>query len=184
MSRDRFSAAVARIGPALLHSLAGLETARRRLHPAAMAPVVAALQPLAAELDDARAQLRRTPAPVELEAFGARLGEAGDRAADALERFTAPGGDVGQILLGMHLHHRAEAALYPLRHVLPPVRRFYIEEAFADRLAMLDPDPPAPGAWPPPAAAHWPAWTRIRQTGRPAGKDPRSPQRPGRRPIL
>ena len=146
MSRDRFSAAVARIGPALLRSLAGLETARRRLHPATMAPVVAALQPLAAELGDARAQLQRAPVPAELEAFGARLAEAGDRAADALERFTAPGGDVGQILLGMHLHHRAEAALYPLRHVLPPVSRFYIEEAFADRLATLDPDPAAPGS--------------------------------------
>lgn len=98
---------------------------------------------LADDLDDGRAELRRVSPPPHLEAFATRLGEAGDHAFEALTRFVDRGGDIGRVLMGMHFHHRAEAALYPLRRALPPVSRFFVEEAYADRLAEIDPDPPA-----------------------------------------
>lgn len=146
VSRDRFSAAVARIGPALLGSLAGLEHAERHLHPPAMAGVRELLAPLGDELDEGRAELRRAPVSAELEAFASRLGEAGDHAFEALMRFVDPSGDVGRVLQGMHFHRRAEAALYPLRRALPPVSRFYVEDDCAERLDELDPDPPHEGS--------------------------------------
>lgn len=146
MSPDRFHAAVARIGPALLRSLAGLEHVERHLHPPAMARVREPLGALADDLDEGRAELRRARVPTELDAFAAALGAAGDHAYEALSRFVDPGGDIGRVLLGMHFHHRAEAVLYPLRRALPPVSRFFVEKAFADRLDELDPDPPSEGS--------------------------------------
>lgn len=145
MSTDTFDRAVAALGAPLLRSLAALEHAERHLHPPTMARIRERLAPVADELDDGRAGLRRAAKPPELEAFAARLAEAGDCAYEALERFLEPG-DVGRVLQGMHFHHRAEAALYPLRRALPPVSRFFLEERFAGQLARLDPDPPAEGS--------------------------------------
>jgi phospholipase/carboxylesterase len=140
VSGDRFTNAVAQIGPALLRSLAGLEHAERHLHPPEMARVREALGTLADELDEARAALRGAPPPPELADLAVALTAAGDHAYEALSRFVDPAGDVGRVLQGMHFHHRAEAALYPLRRALPPVSRFFVEQAFADRLDELDPD--------------------------------------------
>ena len=146
MSREAFANAVGELGPALLGTLAGLEYAERRLHPPAMPAVRDALAPQDARLDDARAALRRMRArgevPSELVQLSEQLLRAADFAYEALVRFCEAAGDVGRVLEGMHFHHRAEAAIYPLRHALPPVSRFYLEEAALPRLGELDPDAP------------------------------------------
>jgi len=104
------------------------------------------LAALSEQLDEGRVELDRGGPPPELEAFAARLAEAGSHASEALRRFVEPAGDVTGVLQGMHFHHRAEAALYPLRRALPPVSRFFLEDAVAGRVVELDPDPPAEGS--------------------------------------
>lgn len=134
------------MGSVLLRSLAGLEHAERHLHPPEMARMREPLSQLADGLDEGRAALRGASAPPELISFSASLEAAGDHAYEALSRFTDPGGDVASVLLGMHFHHRAEAALYPLRGALPPVSRFFVEQAAAGRLEELDPNPSSEGS--------------------------------------
>ena len=149
MSADAFADAVGKLGPALLTALAGLEHAERRLHPPDMEPVRAALGPVEEALDEARFAFRkfrsgggREGVPSGLEGFAERLAAAADHAYEAVVRFSEPARDVGRVLEGMHFHRRADAALYPLRRALPPVSRFYLEEAAWPQLADLDPDPP------------------------------------------
>jgi len=146
MGKEEFADAVGTLGPALLSTLVGLEYAERHLHPPAMEPVRAALEPLDARLDEGRVALRGVlrsgQVPAQLDSFAAQLGSAADYASEALIRFTEPARDVARVLEGMHFHHRAEAALYPLRHALPPVSRFFIEDAVADSLLALDPESP------------------------------------------
>jgi phospholipase/carboxylesterase len=147
-----FANVVGQLGPALLGTLAGLEYAERRLHPPAMEPVREALGPLVDRLDDARTALRRVErdgdVPPALEGFARQLGTSADFAYEALIRFSEAQRDIGRVLEGMHFHHRAEATLYPLRRALPPVSRFFVEEAAASLLdtpEAFDPDPPREG---------------------------------------
>ena len=46
----------------------------------------------------------------------------------------------------MRAHCRAQEALFPLRGVLPPVNRFFLEAFARERVAQLDPDPPTGAA--------------------------------------
>lgn len=146
MGNEEFADAVGTLGPALLGTLAGLEYAERHLHPPVMEPVRTALAPLDERLDKGRAALRGViradRVPAQLDGFAAQLESAADYASEALTRFSEPARDVARVLEGMHFHHRAEATLYPLRHALPPVSRFFIEDAVAEQLVALDPESP------------------------------------------
>ena len=139
-----FREAVADLGPALLRALAGLEHAARQLHPPRLAALAETLRPVETNLRETREPLAACTAPSGLEAFSTQLCEASRQALDALTDLTAPGGDIRRVLRALHRHHRAEAALFPLRHALPPVGTFFLEPAAAQRRETLDPDPPAP----------------------------------------
>lgn len=149
MGNEEFALVVGQLGPALLGTLAGLEYAEGKLHPPAMEPVREALGPLVGRLDEARAALQSLEqaggVPAALAGFAEQLGIAGEHAYQALIRFSEPQRDVMRVLEGMHFHHRAEATLYPLRRILPPISRFFLEEAAAELLdepEAFDPDPP------------------------------------------
>ncbi len=143
-----FQQSVAQLGSPLLGALDRIEQARRKLHPPDLAAIREALEPVRARLDEALATFRVTPVPDELEPFALQLTAAAENACEALRLFVEPfsaSEGVRQIVAGMHFHCRAQDALYPLRHVLPPVGRFFLEPAFHSRLAELDPDTPAEG---------------------------------------
>jgi len=144
VSQGAFREAVAELGPPLLRGLAGLEHTARQLHPPQLAALAEALRPLEASLRDARDPLEACTPPDGLEAFAAQLLQAADQALAALADLTAQGGDIARVLRAMHRHRRAEAALFPLRHALPPVGTFFLELAAAARREALDPDPAAP----------------------------------------
>ena len=128
-----FREAVAELGPALLGALAGLEHAARQLHPPRLATLADALRPLEATLRETQEALAVCTPPGGLEAFSGQLREASRQALDALTDLTAPGGDFRRVLRAMHRHHRAEAAIFPLRHALPPVGAFFLEPAAATK---------------------------------------------------
>jgi phospholipase/carboxylesterase len=106
--------------------------------------VIDVLVPRAEALRSAREAFASLSPPSGLETFAEQLGQAAHCASEAISRLLAPI-DVAFVLEAMRLHHRAEAALYPLRHVLPPVSSFFVEDAFAGQLAALDPQEPREG---------------------------------------
>jgi phospholipase/carboxylesterase len=135
---------VAELGPALLHALDAFERAQRHLHPPAIAGIRRVLAAVSGPLERAADALETTPPPAELADFGVRLSLATSHARAALRGFVepAPGPEATARILGaMRDHCRAQAALYPLRAVLPPVNRYFFEPAVWDRAATLDPEP-------------------------------------------
>jgi phospholipase/carboxylesterase len=132
------------VGPALLHALDALEKAQRHLHPPAIGAIRRVLATVGEPLARAAESLEATPPPADLADFGAQLGLAVSHTRAALRGFVepAPGPEATARILGAMRHHcRAQAALYPLRAVLPPVNRFFFERAVWDRVAALDPEP-------------------------------------------
>jgi phospholipase/carboxylesterase len=143
---DAYAGALGAVGSATLRALEVLEMAQRRLHPPAMETLRAWLRPEPTRLEDALARFRDTPPPDGLEALHARLRDAAGACAAALRLFVEPAppaARVPRILRGLRQHVRAQALLYPLRRVLPPLAPFFVEPAFYDRLEALDPEPPA-----------------------------------------
>jgi phospholipase/carboxylesterase len=139
--------AVAGLGPALLRVLAGFEQVLRHLHPPALGSLRASLAEIEPPFAAAREAFAGAPVPEPLADFAAQLTRASDHAQAALRGFLdpAPGREATLRVLGsMREHARAQAALYPLRGVLPPVNRYFFEPAVWDRIAELDP-PPSPG---------------------------------------
>lgn len=143
---DPFTAALSALGPALLNALAGFEQVRRQLDPPRLGALRAALQPLATRLRAARDAFRAAPPPDGLADLAAQLLRAAD-AADAMgELFCAdapPPEMIPRVLAAMRQHEEAQRQLYPLRRVLPPVNRFFLEPAAHARLAEIDPEPRA-----------------------------------------
>ena len=144
MTSDAYREAVSAIGPALLQGLASLERSERHLQPPRRAALHAPLIQREDRLRAARDVLAETPAPRGLEDFTGELLTASAAALESLSLRTDSGGDIAGVLRSMHLHRRAEAALFPLRRALPPISRFFLEPGAAGRLERLDPDPPAP----------------------------------------
>jgi len=142
--RAAFGSAVGQLGPVLLGGLDALEQAFRRLHPPDLPNLRAALLPARDALDDALSRIREVETPLSLETFRARLLESARLALEALEEFVGGGpaeeGPAG-ILNAMHQYARAQAEIYPLRDVLPPVSSFFAEPFCGDRLESLEASP-------------------------------------------
>jgi len=137
-----FLEAVGVLGPALLGCLASLEAAQRQLHPPAIPKLRELLSPGAQRLREAIDTFRAVAPPDALASVGEQLCRAADQAHDAAQLFcesSAPGQEVARVLRSMHLHCRAQAALYPLRRVLPPVSRYFLEPEFAPPSDAIDP---------------------------------------------
>ncbi len=140
-----YAQALAATGGAVLTGLHGLEAVERRLHPPDLAALRAHLTPLRDRLEQGLAAFRRVDVPKGLEPFHEQLAAGADEllAAQRLFLDADPSTQaVARLLDCLRRHCRAQEALYPLRCVLPPIGRHFVEPAFHERLAQLDPDPP------------------------------------------
>ncbi len=140
-----YAQALAATGGAVIGALRALEWAQRRLHPPDLARLRDDLQLHRNRLAHALHGFRRAGVPPGLEPFHAQLLAGASEALDAQQLFLAPdppGQMVARILESQRRYCRAQEALYPLRTVLPPLGRWFVEPVFHDRLATLDPDPP------------------------------------------
>jgi phospholipase/carboxylesterase len=140
----RFVERLSRLGPALLGGIEAFEVVRRRLHPPAFGALRDQLQPFADRLGSALADFTTAPVPEGLAEVAAQLTRAAEAAHDALRDFCAAGlphEAIPRVLHAMHRHCQAQELLYPLRRVLPPVGRYFLEPSLRDRVAELDPEP-------------------------------------------
>jgi phospholipase/carboxylesterase len=144
--RQAFGFAVAQLGPVLLAGLDALENAFRRIHPPDLPNLRARLVPARDALDDALPCFDEIETPASLEEFRTRLERAARLTLEALSGIIDVGppeeGPAG-ILGAMHLHARAQAQVYPLRDVLPPVSSFFAEPFCRDQLESLEARPGA-----------------------------------------
>jgi len=141
---EEWGRALARLGAATLAGLEGLDTARRHLHPPAIPRLRQVLGVASERLDEALDAFRALAAPGALVPFSEQLTVGAGSTLDALRGFSAsgpPGEAVARVLASFRHHCRALESLYPLRVALPPLGRHFVEPAFHDRLARLDPDP-------------------------------------------
>lgn len=144
MASDPFYERLAALGPALLNALGAFEEIRRHLDPPNIPALRSAAQPIAERLHAALAAFAATPAPDGFGDLATQLRQSAEAADAAFALFggdAAPAEAIPRVLRAMHEHCRAQALLYPLRRVLPPVSRFFLEPALHERAAELDPDP-------------------------------------------
>lgn len=134
--------------PPLLRALEALGFVARHLDPAEFHRVMAAVGEPDAELAAQRHRLEGWPNP--LADVQAALAQATDHAlAGFAELRAAPDqpDPMGSLYRALRHLPRAQAALYPLAHGLPPVSRFFLPAARRDdaqRLAALAEAPPRP----------------------------------------
>ena len=141
---DDWGRAVSRLGAATLAGLEGLDRARRYLHPPALPRLRQGLGVAAERLELALEAFREQSAPTALAPFAEQLLVGAVSAFEALRRFAEPGppGEaVARVLASFRSQCRALEQLYPLRMALPPLGRYFVEPAFHEHLAALDPDP-------------------------------------------
>lgn len=140
---ERFEEGVAAVGSTLLSALDVFEQIGRRLHPPAIPGLRAAATPARDRLDAALEDFSAVAPPEELADFAARLERSARHAAEAMRLFCdagAPSEGIARVLGAMRAQCRAQAALYPLRAVLPPVRQFFLEEPCRGEVTRLDPE--------------------------------------------
>jgi len=136
-----FGAAVGHLGPVLLGGLDALEKVFRRLHPPDLPTLRRRLVPARDALHESVARFEEIETPGGLEEFRTRLLESARLASAALAGVMdagSPEGNPGRVLQAMHEYARAQAQLYPLRDVLPPVSSFFAEPFCRDRLDTLE----------------------------------------------
>lgn len=140
-----FGVAVGRLGPRVLDGLSALEQAFRRLHPPAFPALRTYLSPVLEALDGAIGPFESLLTPPALEAFHADLLESARLTRGALAGLVEQsGGEQGReqgaagALQAMHQHAQAQAQLYALRTVLPPVSAYFAEPFARDNLASLE----------------------------------------------
>ena len=139
-----FGSIVGQLGPVLLGGLNALEQVFRRLHPPDLPNLRARLVPARDALDDALSNFDEIEAPSALEEFRTRLLEAARLTTGALAGIVEAGPPEegpARVLGAMHQHAQAQAQLYPLRDVLPPVSSFFAESFCRDRLESLEARP-------------------------------------------
>lgn len=135
---------LAKLGPALLGALDALEMARRHLYPPRFDEVRSALAPLHERLETALSAFESEDPPEEARPLAEQITKAAHATTKALAGFLEPMSGPERVLGAMHQHCQAQQFLYPLRKVLPPVSRFFVEAPFRDRLGEIDPEP-SPG---------------------------------------
>ena len=140
-----YGQALAAVGAASLAGLQALEAILRRLHPPALPQLREHLEPVRERLADALGGYRDAVVPAGLEPFHEQLAAGAGEALAAAERFLAPAPPqqlASGVLASMRGHCRAQELLYPLRGAFPPLAQYFVEPAFHERLAELDPEPP------------------------------------------
>jgi phospholipase/carboxylesterase len=139
-----FMERLSRLGPALLNALEAFEIVRRRLHPPAIPSLREALLPISQRLDGTLSEFRSVAAPDGLGDLATQLITASETAASALHNFCEAGlppEAIPRVLHAMRQHCRAQALLYPMRKVLPPVSLYFVEAPYRERIAEIDPEP-------------------------------------------
>ncbi len=140
-----YAAGLAALGRATLQTLDALEVGQRRVLPGRIESMRERLGPLAQRLATALSEFRNLRVPDGLESFHAELADAAAAGLTAVTLIVEPSSPeqrVPRFLRSMREHCRAQELLYPLRGALPPFARYFVESAFHDRLADLDPEPP------------------------------------------
>lgn len=144
MAPDPFHDRLSELGPALLSALGAFEEIRRHLDPSHIPALREAAQPIGQRLHAALDAFAAAPVPDGLGDVAAQLRESAAAADTAFALFCGdapPAEAIPRVLRAMHEHCRSQELLYPLRRVLPPVSRFFLEPAAHHRLAELDPEP-------------------------------------------
>lgn len=143
-----FGDALGRLGPPLLGLLTEIEGIARRIGGRDREPPMAGLEAGLARLRATHEAFRSIEPPEGLRAFAAQLSEGAHHAECAAERILEAGSGgraaIPAFLTGMHEHCLAQAALFPLRRVLPPLDAWLIEAGFEHRLPALA-ETPRPG---------------------------------------
>jgi phospholipase/carboxylesterase len=136
---ETFAEHLAELGAASLTALHALEVTFRRMGPMGFEALRQGMTPVRERLSDALAALGELAPPDGLAGLRDQLSAGAALSLASLEGAMAPQPE--RILGAMHDHARAQAALYPLRGVFPPLGRFYAEPARWDDLASLDAEP-------------------------------------------
>ena len=139
--QESFFERLNQLGPNLLGGLEALERARRKLHPPDFPQIREALQPFHQRLQESLTAFKNGEVPEQAAAVADRITEAAQTTLNAYAPFLAPAAQPAEILEGMHRHCQAQSLLYPVRRILPPVSRYFVETAYRNNLAELDPAP-------------------------------------------
>ncbi len=142
VDRDAWLDAVGIVGAPLLQLLADFEAVARHLHPPAIAALRERLTPDVEALAVAVDAFAALSVPEGFEGLAACLRDASDAALDAGRSFTdtgAPHDAIGRVLGAMRRHAEAQALLFPLADVLPPVHRFFLEPPVRETLPLPAP---------------------------------------------
>jgi phospholipase/carboxylesterase len=140
-----YARALAATGGASLAGLQGLEWAQRHLHPPETPRLRQQLGPVRDRLEAALEDFRSVESPAGLAPFHAQLTTGAGETLAALGRFLDPAPPqeaVARVLESLRRVCRALEAFYPLRSVLKPFGRHFVEPPLYPRLATLDPEPP------------------------------------------
>ena len=141
---SNYGQALAAVGAASLAALRALEAVLRRLHPPGLPQLREHLAPVRDRLADALDAYRSAVVPAGLEPFHEQLAAGSGEALAAAEHFLAsapPPQVAASVLASMRGHCRAQELFYPLRGAFPPLAQYFVEPAFHERLAELDPEP-------------------------------------------
>lgn len=129
---DALTDAITALVPPLLHALEGIAFISRHLHPPQLETVIAHVGPLDTRMQDGINAFETMTWPEDLTAFKDRILSAVTSTTHAYEELRASLEDPNGIMAtyrGLRHHARALEALYPVSAVLPPVSRFFLEEA-------------------------------------------------------
>ncbi|MDE0887220.1 MAG: phospholipase [Myxococcota bacterium] len=148
--------AVGRLGPALLAVLVAFEKIQRELDPGNFQRISNGLAEPAARLSKTFEDASAQPRSLETERLGAALLAAAQHAVTATklllgapntEAPSASGapGEIARVMGALREHCRAQAGLFPLRGVLPPLDRYFIEPRAESRLGELRAGRPGTG---------------------------------------
>lgn len=136
---DAQLAALAGVLRPLLRTLDALQFVARHLHPPHLEHLIAQVGDMDAPLNDGLAAFRAIAWPDGLASFTDRIETSADLAAQAirsLREATAQPEGIVPAYRAIRLLPRALEALYPLAAGLPPVSRYFVDEAMRDDEAL------------------------------------------------
>ncbi len=128
----------------LLGILSGLENAMRQFHPPVLLQLRQALVPYIDRLNQARNEFGKEPCPSGLDRFVSQLDKAANCVGNSLDLFTTspePEQAVRDVMRGMKQHARALEALFPLRRIIRPINRYFLEAPVREDLEKFEQDP-------------------------------------------
>jgi phospholipase/carboxylesterase len=131
-SRDALVDAVTALVPGLLRSLDALRFAGRHLRPPELPELAAHLEALHAPLAADLAEFQAMEWPESLAAFRGAVAGSAERALDGLAGFAKAPEQTNPVMAAYRAlgqHWRALERLYPVAGMLPPVGRFFLNEA-------------------------------------------------------